>query len=176
MAAIDFGCTHATHLFNAMRELHHREPGIVLAALLDERVTVEVIADGIHLHPAILRLILKVKGADKIILITDAMRAQGMPPGRYELGGQEVIIKSNTARLKNGMLAGSILTMDVALRNIMDFTGCSLSDAIIMAAANPAKKINVFDRKGSIAIGKDADLVLLDENYHVRLTHIKNDF
>ena len=168
--AIEKGCSHATHLFNAMREIHHREPGIALAALLDERVTVEIIADGMHLHPAIVQLIFKVKGADKVILITYAMRAQGMPQGKYELGGQEVIVENNTARLKNGMLAGSVLTMDQALRNMLKYTGCTLQDAILMTATNPAKKINVFDRKGSIAEGKDADLVVLDENYRVRYT------
>lgn len=170
LPAIKAGISHATHLFNAMRTIYHRDPGNVIALLLADHITVELITDGIHLHPAILQLVLKTKKLEDIILITDAMRAKGMPDGEYELGGQAVIVKDGTAKLKDGTLAGSILKMDQAFRNILRFTNCSFHDAIKMTAENPAKKLNIFDRKGSIAIDKDADLVVLNENYQVMCT------
>jgi N-acetylglucosamine-6-phosphate deacetylase len=168
IAAINAGCTQCTHLFNAMRNIRHREPGIAGACLLNENVYCELIADGIHIHPAMLELAFKLKGPDKIILVTDAIRAKYFADGTYELGGQEVIVKGKEARLKDGTLAGSVLRMDEAMRNMIKHTGCSLLDITKMTSANPAKQLNIFDRKGSIAIGKDADLVALDESLHVR--------
>ena len=168
--AIDAGCTEATHLFNAMPAIHHRDPGAITALLLNNQVMTEIIADGIHSHPAILQLILRLKGADKVCLITDSMRAKYLADGTYQFGGQQVIVKDHSARLSDGTLAGSILKMDSAVRNMIKFTGCTLLDTIKMSAINPAKQLNIFTRKGSIAIGKDADLVILNENLGVEMT------
>lgn len=170
LAAIEKGCTHVTHLFNAMRGLHQREPGVVTAALLSEKITAELIVDGIHLHPAIVDLTLKLKGKEKISLVTDAMRAKCLKNGVYDLGGQEVTVQDGIAILKNGTLAGSTLRMNDALRNMMKFTGCQLADAITMASETPAKELKVFDKKGSVAAGKDADLVVLDNELNVIFT------
>lgn len=168
--AIKKGISHATHLFNAMPQIHHRNPGAVLALLLDDNVSVEIIVDGEHLHTAIIKLIFQLKGADKIILISDAIRAKGMPDGKYDLSGQEVTVKNNQALLSGNILAGSVLKMDQAMRNMMQFTGCSLQNVIKMTSENPAKKLNIFDIKGSIAENKDADLVILNEKYEVMMT------
>lgn len=168
--AIAQGCTHATHLFNAMRGLHHREPGAVTAALLSDQVMVELIVDGVHLHPAIVSLTKRLKGADHILLVTDAMRAKCMKDGCYDLGGQEVHVKDGEAKLKDGTLAGSVLKMSSAIQNMLKFTGCELVEAIKMVAENPAKALGIFSQKGSIAEGKDADVVVLDESYRVVMT------
>lgn len=170
MAGIEAGCSYATHIFNAMRGIHQREPGIVTAALLSNAVSTELILDGVHLHPAIVQLILKLKSKDKMIIVTDAMRAKCLCDGHYELGGQAVEVKNGIASLEDGTLAGSILRMPQALQNLLKFTDCSLADAIQMMTENPAKIAGVFSNKGSIARQKDADLVVLDEQYQVALT------
>lgn len=170
MAAIDVGGSYATHLFNAMRPLHQREPGTVGALLLAHEVTGELIADGKHLHPAIYELALRVKGKDKLLLVSDAMRAKCMQDGCYELGGQEVTVKAGKAVLADGTLAGSVLSIPEAIKNIMKFTGCNLEDAIHMASYNPANKLKLSSKKGTIEVGKDADLVVLNENLDVKLT------
>ncbi|MCL5260070.1 MAG: N-acetylglucosamine-6-phosphate deacetylase [Gammaproteobacteria bacterium] len=170
LKAIAVHLNHVTHIFNAMRGINHREPNAITALLLDDAVTIELIADGIHIHPAVLKLVLKIKGAERVILISDAMRAKGLGDGEFELGGQKVFVKNGAAKLPNGTLAGSILTMDQALRNIIKYTNCTLGEAIKMVSENPAKKLKIFDRKGSIAIGKDADLTVLNENLEVMLT------
>jgi N-acetylglucosamine-6-phosphate deacetylase len=175
MTAIESGCSYATHLFNAMRGIHHREPGAVTAALLSDAVTVELIVDGLHLHPAIVKLTAQVKGTDKIVLVTDAMRAKCMADGCYDLGGHEVHVKKGRAQLADGTLAGSVLKMPSAIRNMLDFTGCELKDAVKMAAENPAKVLGIFDKKGSIAVGKDADCVVLNEALEVVLTICKGE-
>ena len=169
-AAIAAGCTHATHLFNAMRGVHQREPGAVTAALLSDQVTAELIVDGVHLHPAIVEMAYKLKGKNRIALVTDSMRAKCLQDGVYDLGGQQVEVKNNRASLADGTLAGSVLKMSSAILKMMEFGKCSLSDAVMMAAENPAKSLGIFDRKGSIAVGKDADLVVLDDKLHVVLT------
>lgn len=168
--AIEAGCNHATHTFNAMRSIHHRNPNAITALLNDERVKTEIIVDGVHLHPAIVELTLKTKSKDNVILITDAMRAKCCCDGEYTLGGQDIIVKNHEARLKDGTLAGSVLKMGEALKNTMEFTGCSLQDIVVMASVNPAKQLNIYDTKGSIEVGKDADLVVLDNNYKVVAT------
>lgn len=170
LAAIDEGLSYVTHLFNAMRGIHHREPGAVLAALLSEKVMTELIVDGVHLHPAIVQLILKLKNKEKMLLVTDAMRAKCLGDGTYDLGGQSVIVKEGIAMLGDGTLAGSTLKMHAAVQNMMRFTQCGLEDALMMASENPAKVLGIFDKKGSIKIGKDADLVVLDEHFDVVLT------
>jgi len=170
LAAIEAGCSHATHLYNAMAAIHHRAPGTVVAVLLDDRVTAELIVDGVHLHPAMIKLAFEIKGKEKLVLVTDAMRAKYLGDGSVELGGQQVTVKAGEARLANGTLAGSVLKMNGAVKNIISFTACSLEDAVKMTSENPARELAIFDRKGSIAEGKDADLVVLDENYQAVLT------
>jgi N-acetylglucosamine-6-phosphate deacetylase len=169
-AAIKAGVSHVTHCFNAMRDLDHQKANAAAALLLDDNVNIELIADGIHIHPAILTMSLKIKGADKITLITDSIRAKGLGDGESELGGQKVIIKNGSARLVDGTLAGSVLSMDQVLRNIIKFTQCTLGDAIKMTSTNQARLLKIFDHKGSIAVGKDADIVVLDEKYQIMLT------
>lgn len=170
LQAIEQGVTHCTHLFNGMRSLHHREPNALGAVLLDERVRCELIVDGLHVHPHIVKLAYRLKGKDGIVLITDAMRAKGLGDGMYDLGGQEVKVVGNQATLFDGTLAGSVLKMNEAIRNMCLFTGCSLEEAIRMATINPAKQIGVDDRKGSIAVGKDADLVVINDQCDVWMT------
>lgn len=171
--AINAGVTHATHLFNQMSGLHHREPGVVGAVFLQEELKAELIADGIHTTPEIVKLAYKIIGHDRLILITDSMRAKCLKNGTYDLGGQDVTVQNGKAVLSDGTLAGSILKMGGALKNMISFTGCTLADVIQMGSANPAKQLNIFDRKGSIAVGKDADLVILDKNYDVKMTLCK---
>jgi N-acetylglucosamine-6-phosphate deacetylase len=168
--AIKAGLNHVTHLFNQMRGLHHREPGVVGAAFLRKELIAEIIVDGVHVHPEMVNLAYKNKQSEGLILITDSMRAKCLKNGIYDLGGQEVIVQDGKAVLADGTLAGSILKLGHAVKNILTFTGCSLTEAIEMASVNPAKQLNVFDRKGSIGIGKDADIVILDDNMDVFMT------
>jgi N-acetylglucosamine-6-phosphate deacetylase len=167
MAGFEAGITWGTHLFNAMSELKHREPGLP-GALLSAPVRCGLIADGIHVHPAMVKLAFRVKGAGGLTLITDAMAAMGMPPGCYRLGDREVFVDGATARLADGTLAGSILTMDQAVRNVIAFTGCSPAEAVAMASSTPARVLGL-ERKGTLAPGCDADLVILDQA--LRVTH-----
>jgi len=171
-AGIKAGLSHVTHTFNAMRGLHHREPGVVGAALTSPELTVEVIADGIHIHPIVLKILTKIKDGEKIVLITDAMRAAGLKEGTYDLGGQEVIVTKGQARLKDGTLAGSVLTMDKAVKNMVNKVGIQLPKAIQMASFNPAKSIGIDDKKGSLGPGKDADIVILNKNLEAELTMV----
>jgi N-acetylglucosamine-6-phosphate deacetylase len=170
VAAIRAGCSQATHLFNAMRGLHQREPGAVGALLLSHDVMAELIVDGLHLHPAIVELALRLKGKEKLLLVTDAMRAKCCDDGEYDLGGQTVMVRAGKAKLSDGTLAGSTLRMPQALKNMVQFTSCSLADAVSMAATNPAHVLGLSDRKGTIAVGKDADLVVLNAALDVAFT------
>ena len=169
---IQAGLSQVTHIFNAMRGLHHREPGVVGAALSSPKLIVEMIADGIHLHPIVLKMLTQIKESEKLVLITDAMRATGFKEGTYDLGGQEVIVTKGQARLKDGTLAGSVLTMDKAVKNMVTKVGIPLSKAIQMASFNPAKCLGVEDRKGSLEPGKDADIVVLNKNLETELTMV----
>lgn len=168
--AIEAGCSHATHLFNAMRGIHQREPGAAGALLLSDKINAEIIVDGLHLHPAIVEMILRLKGKDKLLLVTDAMRAKCLGDGDYDLGGQAVAVKSRVATLANGALAGSTLRMPEAIKNMVQFTQCSLADAINMASYNPARTLGLQKNKGSIAEGKDADLVVMNASLDVIMT------
>ena len=169
-AGIQAGLSHVTHTFDAMRGLHHREPGVVGAALTSPELTVEIIADGVHIHPIVLKILTKIKEGEKVVLITDAMRAAGLKEGTYDLGGQEVIVNKGQARLKDGTLAGSVLTMDKAVKNMVNKIGIQLPKAIQMASYNPAKSIGIDDKKGSLEPGKDADIVILNKNLETELT------
>jgi N-acetylglucosamine-6-phosphate deacetylase len=170
VASIQAGITHATHLFNGMRGIHHREPGVVGGVLMHDEVKCEIIADGIHVRPEMVKFAYQNKGNDGLILITDAMRAKCLGKGTYDLGGQEVQVNEERATLRDGTLAGSILQLKDAVKNMISYTGCTLQDIIQMASVNPAKQINVYDRKGSITKGKDADLVVLSDQLEVVMT------
>ena len=169
---IHAGLTHITHLFNAMRGLHHREPGVVGAALTEPGLTTEVIADGIHIHPIILKMIHQMKGAGKVILVTDAMKATGLPEGIYDLGGQEVMVKGEQAKLQDGTLAGSVLTMNKAVHNMVTKVGIPLTEALQMASYSPAKLLDIADKKGTLEPDKDADIVILNKNFETELTMV----
>jgi N-acetylglucosamine-6-phosphate deacetylase len=159
-AAIQAGATHATHTFNAMRALDHREPGILGAVLSDDRVTADLIADGIHVAPEVVKLFLRAKGPDGAILITDAISATGMPNGTYKLGGFDVEVKNGRCEL-NGKLAGSVLTLDRAVRNLMDFASIGLMESVKLATLNPARLLGIDHERGMLAAGMVADMVVL---------------
>lgn len=169
VAGIDAGATLVTHLFNAMSPLHHRAPGAVGAALADDRITIMLIADGVHVHPAALNVALRSKGADRVALVTDAIAAAGAPPGRYALAGVEVISDGQTARLADGTLAGSTLTLDRAVRMMAGVAGARLEDALAMASSVPAAAIGLAD-VGRIAVGQLADLALWSAAMEVTAT------
>jgi N-acetylglucosamine-6-phosphate deacetylase len=173
--AVKAGVNNVTHLFNQMRGIHHREPGVVGAALLHDELKAEIIVDGIHVRPEMVKLAYQQKGKEGLILITDSMRAKCLKNGQYDLGGQEVTVKDGKAVLEDGTLAGSILKLGEAVKNIQTFTGCSLEDAIVMASVNPAKQLNIYDKKGSIAEGKDADIVILDGSLEVFMTFCRGE-
>ena len=158
------GATHVTHLYNAQRGLNHREPGVTGYGMLAEGVHAELICDGKHIVPDMVKLACKIRGYDGIELITDSMRAKGMPEGKSELGGQVVIVKDGMAKLEDGTIAGSILTYIQAFKNVMEFTGASVEDAVKMTSGNQAKEFGL-DSKGAIAVGKDADMVVLNDAF-----------
>jgi len=168
--AIEHGLSHVTHLYNQMSGLHHREPGVVGAAFLKDKLMVEIISDGVHARPEAVQLAYRQKTSDKLMLITDAMRAKCLKNGIYDLGGQEVTVTDNKAVLADGTLAGSVLRMGQAFKNIIEYTDCTVADAILMSSSNAAKELGLYERKGSISIGKDADIVILDKNNEVVMT------
>ena len=172
LAAVRLGLSHSAHTFNGMGGLYHREPGTVGAVLTCDEITAEVIADNIHIHPAVIKLLVRAKGVERTVLMTDAIRAAGMPDGTYDLGGQRVTVKEGVARIATGSLAGSTLTMDRAVRNAMAAADLSLAEALRMASYNPARVIGMEKKKGSLEPGKDADIVLLDDELKVALTMV----
>jgi N-acetylglucosamine-6-phosphate deacetylase len=159
-AAIAAGANHATHTFNAMRALDHRDPGILGAVLQHRKLSADIIADGIHVHPSVVDLFIRAKGLDRAILITDAISATGMPEGRYDLGGLEVEVKNERCEYK-GKLAGSVLMLERAIRNVMSFATLNLQDALRLATLNPASLIGVSDERGTLKPGSRADIVVL---------------
>ena len=169
-AAIGAGVSQATHTYNAMTGLHHRQPGAVGATLSDDRIYAQLIADGIHVHPAAMRILVRCKGPTRTLLISDAIRAAGMPPGRYEMGRLPVIVKDGACRLEDGTLAGSVLTLDVALRNIMAAAGWSLVQAWSLTSLSPAQAMGIDGEVGRIRSGARADLTLLDAEAQVVAT------
>lgn len=167
VAAVEMGARHFTHLFNAMRPMHHREPGAIGAALISPETTAELIADGHHIHPAVLRTFARLLH-DRAILVTDAMRACGMPDGTYKLYEHEVMVSEGTARLADGTLAGSVLTMIDAVRNMVELAGLPLTQVIPLATTHPAARLGVGRRKGRIAVGCDADLLMIDQHFEIQ--------
>jgi len=166
MSAAKDGVNHATHLFNAMSALAHRNPGVVGAALASENVSVEVIADTFHINPGLYSIIAKVKG-DKMVLITDCTRAGGMPDGEYDLGGQPIFLKGIECRLADGTIAGSVLKLNSAVKNVLDYTNLPVNEVFKMASLNPANAIGCGDRLGSLEEGKDADIIITDANINI---------
>ena len=167
-AAIGAGLSLLTHTFNGMPSLHHRSPGVLGAALTDERIYCEIIADGIHVHPAVIQLLLRAKGVDRVVLVTDAIRAAGLPDGEYDLGGQTVNVQAGVARTSAGGLAGSTLTLDRAVANMVTFVGLPLNQAVAMATTTPAAALGLSGRKGAIQPGADADIILIDPTFHLK--------
>ena len=165
--AVKAGATNLTHTYNAMKPVHHREVGTVGSAYLFDQLACECICDGIHVSGPAIKLLHKNKPNDKFILITDAMRAKHLPDGVSELGGQVVIVKNGEARLENGTLAGSVLRMNNAVKNVMNFLNLPLEEVVKYASINPAKNLGVADKIGSIAVGKRADFVVLDKDLNV---------
>ena len=168
--AANWGMRQTTHAFNGMLGLHHREPGTLGGVLSDERIYCQIIVDGVHVHPAMVKLLVRAKGPGRTILITDAMRAAGLSDGEYDLGGQAVTVRDGVARIANGSLAGSTLTLDVALRNVIAFAGLSLAEALPMATSVPAEALNLAGHKGTLAVGADADIALLNPDLTVSAT------
>ncbi|NPV06713.1 MAG: N-acetylglucosamine-6-phosphate deacetylase [Anaerolineae bacterium] len=173
IAAVGVGLTHATHTFNAMQGFHHRHPGTAGAVLTCDEITAEAVVDNVHLHPAAVNLLVRCKGPSRLALITDAMSAAGLPEGEHEWDGRRVTVADGAVRLDDGTIAGSTLTMDRALRNLVAAAEIPLADAVQMATLNPARSIGVHNRKGSLACGRDADVVVLDRNLEVDMTMVR---
>ena len=167
--AVHSGATHVTHTFNAQSPLHHREIGTVGSALLMDELICELIADTIHVSVPAMKLLVRSKG-EKVILITDAIRAKGLGDGESELGGQKVYVKNGEARLEDGTLAGSVLRMNIALKNIVEKVGVPLESAIKFATENPAHALGIYRETGSIEVGKRADFAVLDKEFNVLMT------
>lgn len=174
-AAFGLGAGNATHLFNAMRGFSHREPGTVGAVLTAPQIWAELIADGVHVSPAAIELCLRCKGAERILLISDAVCATGMPEGQYRLADTEITLSEGTCRTPDGTLAGSILTQDQALRNMVGWTRLPVQSVLGMLTRNPARSLGIADSKGTLAAGKDADMVLLDRNLRVHTTIVQGE-
>ncbi|GIP35276.1 N-acetylglucosamine-6-phosphate deacetylase [Paenibacillus sp. J2TS4] len=167
--AAGWGVQHVTHCYNGMRGFHHREPGMLAAAWLDERVTAELIFDTHHAHPAAAQVLLHMKGLDRVVLITDAVRPAGLPNGKYITeAGDSLTVEAGIVRLPTGSLAGSTLTMNIAVKNAIELLGLKPYEAARLASLNPARILGLNQRKGSLAPGKDADLVVLNERFEVQ--------
>lgn len=171
-AAVKAGARHATHTFNAMRPLDHRDPGIIGEVLTDDRLSADIIVDGIHVSPAVVQLFLLAKGSERAVLITDAISATGMPDGRYQLGPIQVDVKEGRCT-SGGSLAGSVLTMDRAVRNVTQFARWTLKEAVRAATLNPAKAVGVERRHGVLAMGAGADFVVLSPAGEVQKTIVR---
>jgi N-acetylglucosamine-6-phosphate deacetylase len=172
LAAADQGLRQATHTFNGMQGLHHRRPGTVGAVLMDERIFTQVISDGVHLHPAMVELILRIKGTEKTILISDSMRATGLSDGEYDLGGQRVLVEQSIARIPSGSLAGSTLTLDTAVKNTMAFCSLPFREVLPMATSVPAKAMGWQDQIGELKPGTQADVICFDADLTPRMVFI----
>ena len=174
LAGIEAGVTHATHTFNGMSPMTHREPGAVGAALSDGRVYCELIADTFHVDPLLFALVAKLKG-DKLVLITDSIQVAHLPDGAYEQGNQTVVVNGIRLRFPNGTIAGSALTMDLAVRNFRAHTGLPLYEVVNMASLYPARSVGVDAKKGSLEPGKDADILITDRDFCVQRTFVRGE-
>jgi N-acetylglucosamine-6-phosphate deacetylase len=170
LEGIDAGISHVTHLFNAMGTLHHRSPGALVAIFESEQLSAQLIGDGVHIHPPVARLAFDILGPERIILITDGMQAMGLPEGKYVYNGIEYESKGGTARYKDGTLIGTALGLSELVIGFVQITGCTLEAAVKTVTENPAKLLGIDDTKGSITVGKDADLVLLERDCSVHTT------
>ncbi|HBF41991.1 MAG TPA: N-acetylglucosamine-6-phosphate deacetylase [Anaerolineaceae bacterium] len=173
VAAVNAGVSQVTHCFNAMRPLNHRQPGTVGAALTLDKIRCELIADNIHIHPAVMELMARAKGMAGVILITDSIQPAGLPDGEYVVEGRRITLMNGEARLPDGTLAGSTLTLIKGLQNFMNAVHRPIDEAWVCASLNPAKAIHQDENKGSILPGKDADLILVDRNFEVLLTMVE---
>lgn len=173
LQAANRGVRQATHTYNGMQGMNHREPGTTGGVLTDDRIYAQIIADGIHVHPAMIKLLVRAKGIERTILITDAIRATGLQDGQYMLGDMEVTVTDGVARIANGSLAGSTLTLDKALRNMMAFTGLDFQSVVRMATSVPAQAMRIADQKGFIRPGADADLTIFDAQHQVAATMVR---
>jgi N-acetylglucosamine-6-phosphate deacetylase len=177
LSAVEAGASSVTHLFNAMRPMHHRDPGVVGAALDLPELSCELICDGLHVDGPALRIAQRAKGSGAIRLVTDAIAAAGMPDGEYRLGTTRVIVTDGRATLgDHASLAGSTLTMADAVRNAVWMLGIEVETAVSLAAANPARLLGLADRKGTVAAGYDADLVVLGDDLHVARTMVGGEW
>lgn len=170
--AIEHGASHATHLYNAMPPMNHRNPGVIGAVRDSSECHVELICDGVHIHPSVIRATYAMFGAERIILISDSMRATGLEDGEYTLGGQPVKVRGNLATLHDGTIAGSATNLMDCLRFVVREAGIPLETAVMCATANPAREIGIFDEVGSITAGKRADFILLNQNLEIVRVYI----
>jgi N-acetylglucosamine-6-phosphate deacetylase len=171
--AVKLGLSHATHTFNAMPPLHHRRPGVLGAVLYFEEIIGELIADGIHVHPAVMAILLRVKGLDRVALVSDAAPLAGLPEGAYEWEHKTIYVKDGSCRLENGTIAGAHALLDTGVRNLVDLVGLSLRDALIPATRVPADAVGA--RKGRLTPGYDADVVILDTGRQPDLTMVEGE-
>jgi N-acetylglucosamine-6-phosphate deacetylase len=171
--AIAAGASQAVHVYNAMRAFTHRDSGILGAVLTDDRVSAELICDGVHVEPAAILLLVKAKGLERLILVSDSSSGAGMPDGNYRLGNFTVHVAGGVCRTVEGNLAGSTITLDAAVRNLASFTGLSYQECLPCATLNPAKALGLEKQKGVIAPGCDADLAVLDRNHYVTQTYVR---
>jgi N-acetylglucosamine-6-phosphate deacetylase len=175
MAGVEAGARHATHTFNAMRRIDHRDPGLLGAILTDRNVTADIIADGIHIEPVVVDLFMRAKGVEGAVLITDGISAMGMPDGTYHLGSFEVEVRGERCS-SHGKLAGSVLTLDRAVRNVMQFAKLNFLDSVRLATLNPARVLGLAHRKGVLRAGADADVVVFSPMSEVRQTIVGGGF
>lgn len=169
---IDAGITHVTHVFNAMRPIHHRDPGPLASLLMDDRVSVQLIGDGVHIDPAVLRLVARLKGVGNIVLITDSMSSAGLPDGTYVYDGWEYISRDGACRYDNGTLIGTSLPLHKMLKRLVQWGGIHLPEAIQTVTINPARVLGIAHKKGSIEPGRDADVTILSRDYNVFMSII----
>lgn len=172
LEAVEAGVNQASHIFNAMEPLHHRQPGVLGVVLSDPRLYAQVIADGVHVHPAVVKILTLIKGINRTTLVTDAMQAAGLADGGYQLFGQVVQVSNGEVRVSSGELAGSVLSMDQGLRNLMEFSGLSLNEAVVAASTAPAASLNLVPIRGVLQPGARADLAVLTEGLDVDSTYI----
>jgi len=175
LAAFGHGLSHVSHLYNGMRGLHHREPGILGAALTDGRVSVELIADGLHVHPAALRLAALCKGPAKTVLVSDSIKPAGLPDGEYTYRGRRMMLRDGLVRLPDGVIAGSSIRLNDAVRVMVEEAGFSVSEAVQMASHSPARVLRLTPGKGRLAEGSDADVTIMDWRFNVKATIVGGD-